>query len=762
MRVSSKRAVPLLLAVTGLVPLIWMRDDLPTKGVDSFFSLHPTGFAKASLYAWDARTSGGVANADVTSYLLNSITSLSAQAGLSLVEGQLLVLCFLSITSILGMYFLILNLLPSQSASEFALRLTAACGALIWVVNPFALGFVYWHQLHIEATWALLPWLLLVLARLTKQTISKTAAAGRLLLLSLVGAVGLPQVYLPGVFLICVLVVIACAAPLPSFRKGLQRGAGGILVLLVSLMWWLIPSLPQVGALNQAAQVESSSLTQFEYASMYSHVGQVLSLTALPELHVSTPYSPFISWSNLINSSPGVYIKYLLPTLALLGLLIPADARTRRVPAILGLTALFGIALSKADNAPFAFVNRAILHLPLGDAFRHPVDKFSFVLLPPLVILASFGLITCLRERGGGLVAFFLALLVIVFMGSPWWTGGVIPKGGPGVPSAHVSLPTSYNQVGHWMSGLSAGGKTQVEPFSYDGQEAFSWASGVQSNLDPLLQDWAPTRSLLARASGLPLADRVAEVVDGAVSRQDPRVFPYARLAGVDSWLVHKDWRGDLFPTPTSADGALAFFDSSVSRSFGIRQQIHSPELTAYGSVAMPVLYAATSEVTIGGSDTTEQILNAAAKTEKQPSPVMLTDLVPAGSLDPDAHLSERLISPTTALGTLAVHGSTWLVFNQTFDPSWHIDIGGATVKAHAIANSFGNAWQVAGNGNFSFRITYAPQKYYDAGLLVALAQMLVGSALVSGVTTRTRRRARRTPAQLSNDERQEITSPAS
>ena len=554
-------ALPLALVVlAALAPAMWFFRGLPIKGVDSFFSLHPAGRLTSSLSAWDFRNSPGVPASDLIAANLNFVQGGLARLGLTLVLGEALIIISLSGAAAIGMYQLGIVIMNGAVDTKHA-KWISALMSILWLANPFSLSFVWAHQLLIEFTWAALPWLLFVmLSGLARRLETVTMVSANLVVI-IAGSAGFPHAYLPGVSLLLICFGLGGLWWAGVSWAAIARLSLLTLTFIAGVAWWFVPSLPVLSIFVSAATIgPDSPRAQLEFASHFSTVLNVLTLTAVPILHQSVDNIPYLSWSSLVLNRPGATLVFVLPTVAAIGLL--HGLRQRRVrPLVVSALACtsVGVFLSKGLNPPLAEVNRALTELPMGDALRHPLDKFSFVLVLPICLLFGLGLAWLFRGQITRPIGVFAAVVVCGYLAAPWWYAGVIPVGGGRLPSAYVQVPPSYDAVGTILSSSPPLGKTMVLPYSRDGGAAFAWKSGIQPNLDCLLQDWAPNRSVMCHDSGQVLADLVPDNLSQAVTAQDTRVFDLAYLWGVDSWLVHTDWESSYFAPSVPPDRAIAF-----------------------------------------------------------------------------------------------------------------------------------------------------------------------------------------------------------
>jgi hypothetical protein len=559
----ARRAPYALMAVAALTPLSWFSRGLPIKGVDSYFSLHPIGRFDTSLSAWDSRTSTGGATSDLITLGINGAQAGLAQIGLSLVAIQSIFLVLIAVAAVLGMYRLVMHVLRPR-VTETTARWIAACLCVVWLANPFALSFVWFHQLLIEFSWAALPWLLFVVLAAVENGWSLLTMAAGIVLVLVVGSAGFPHVYLPAVALLLLIFGIAAVAFSGDPGRRSLRLSVAALAFAVGVVWWLVPTLPVLQALvAESTTGQESARAQLVYGSQFSSVWNVLSLTGVPTLYQTASGTPYVSWALLIVNSPGNALRFVLPVLALIGAVYGIRvARARRVAIPAAICLGIGVFFSKGASQPFPGVNLGLTGLPFGDMFRHPLDKFSFIVVLPMCMLSALGLELLARHRTTRPIGVFSALVVCGFLAVPWWTGGVIPVGGGLLPSAYVDVPGSYDAIGRALALSPPSGKTMVLPYSQSGGAAFKWRSGIQPNLDCLLQDWAPQRSLLCEGSGQLLADRVPQTLTQAVLNSDPRTLDLANLWGVDRWLVHNDWDSAYMPLDPTPASALAFLNN--------------------------------------------------------------------------------------------------------------------------------------------------------------------------------------------------------
>jgi hypothetical protein len=660
--------------------------------------------------------------------IFNLLQGALSATGMSLNLVEMCILVILSTSAAVGAYRLTMAVLP-ENEMIFARRMAASSAAIVWVANPFALSFAWFHQLATEVTLAAVPWLALLMIGAIRNTKSIWSYAPLTVLVAVLGSIGLQLFYLPAIFLTLGLFATALVLSSPRKVESLRGAAIFLGVLIASLLWWVIPSIYVANAVYLGANLGPSSLDQFLYASRSSSVANVVSLTAVPELYSGVGSDPYISWAPFVTSGPGHILRFVLPATAALGLITGLKFQRFRPLALASAVCIvIAIAMSKGLNPPFPNVNRALLNLPFGNVFRHSVDKFAVMLALPFSILSGVALLTLWRDRWSSVSGAAVTFVICFLMALPWWSGTVIPGGGGQLPSARVAVPPSYEIVGRDLAQASPGGKTMVLPYSELQASAFVWRSGIQPNSDCLFEDWAPNRTLVCRPNGSELSDRVGEVVVQAVINRDPRVFDLARLWGIDRWLVHEDWATAYMPTQTPPKIADAFLQSTGGQSLALVDS--SPELRLWAQPALPVVYAARSLHVDHAQFSGEEILSAANSVAKLSAPVILDSISPDWNIDPTATTTFDMSNPTDIRGVLNVSGKTVLVLSQSFDDGWRLVVNGQVEPAsrHVLANGFANGWLIDHAINANWELQYVPEERATVGYGVATV-LLVGSA---------------------------------
>lgn len=706
-----------IVLAAGLAPIVWLDNGLILKTVDSFFAVYPRHLLGTALYTWQTRSSTGVAAYSIPSIPLVALQQGLFMAGVPLVVDQSFILVTLAMAAVIGATWLMGEAIGNDHPTMLGTRDRFICAVVgvEWVANPFALSFVWFHQLQTEVTWAVLPWLVLVVIRGARGSLTFRQSSAWLVILCFLGAAGLPHIYIPSIGLVLLIMGISSGTRNPHTKHGLMLIVGLLAVFVGALAVWIVPSLPLLHDLVNTGEIGAPPLTQLRFASRFTNLANVLSLTAVPALHQGVSGTPYMSWSWLILQWPGNVLRFILPVVAGIGsfwgIRQPA---TRRIAVGSTVAVVIGALFSKGINQPFPIVSIDLLRLPFGAGYTYPLDKFALVLVVAICLLFGLGLRAILESKRRSL-AIPVVLVTGVWLALPWWDGQVIPAGGGVLPSAHVSVPKAYVRAGMLLARQPLMGKTFVVPYQPNGGTAFSWAHGVQPNLDCLLEDWTPGRSVICVPSGQPYGDRVGPALNAGLRNSDPRVLALAKLWGIDTWVIHRDWASNyMFPSvsPTT---------STVLLSGGV-YPLQPPNRVPLklSTLVISALRPVTFKISLRAVPTAVQILGTVGSIRLQVNPFFTRQRVRAsgyfiGLYDVNLHLwlpvdPSALLSPdVTYRVTLTLRGNDIFPSVEGIAPGFAYQCNNEGTHCRVVAGTSGKGHIPVSPGSHKLLISAGP-----------------------------------------------------
>lgn len=719
-----------VIALAALWPLTWYRPGRIVKGIDSFLSLNPVTTLHEAIQSWSTVGSAGVPNSQIPGLPMYVVQAALHEVGIPLSLAALVIISMLALIAGYGVYGLVLLItrLEGMRIAPAALNLGAVSAALAWIMCPVALAQVWYRLTFLDVTWAVLPWLLWVLLRSIIDNSWKPrqafVGAGATVLL---GSAGLPEAYLPG---IAILVTSWCVPPLIyRLRSGdgraLSRIGAALGGVILGTIWWVLPALPFLSSIVAETRLSPGAHAELSAFSPYLTVWNILTLRDAPLLWqtVSPNGARFEPWAGFITGGVGFALPYLVPFVALTGIVLARRKRASTNGVILGtgIAILVGVLVTKGLNPPVPGLGTLLLSLPFGSVFRDPASTLVFIAALPICVLFGLG-VTLLATLPGRLLAYVVIVYTIVPASLVWWTAEVIPGRVGSIPSTYITVPASYARFGAWANQTPVGGKIMVVPYSKYGQTALRWASGADTGPDCLIPSLAPHSEVLCGNTTIHFADLPGQSLAKAVATSPSSARALAWLWGIDVWLVHRDWAYSVAPATVDGKQGAASLSRLASR-MPPGNVFRSHHLLAVRQKALPLVYVAHSAIS-GGN-------RVVPLTAKELMTKGTASMVTSGlSKVPDCS-SHAVVKATDAAngphGRLTGSGTVCLVFGETYSHGWRLEVQPSSGKVlhHFVANWWENGWVVRLKAGTRWKMVYAPGQSVQYGLLVGVVEWL-------------------------------------
>lgn len=305
--------------------------------------------------------------------------------------------------------------------------LAAAAG---FVLNPFAVTGA--STLPVLLPYAVLPWLMVALARAIQSGTWRSCAVAALLFAAMGGQnAGVVPLLVTGLLVPVVVLQAraALAAPVPGRRIATALVRTGVLMVLVSL-YWLVPA---AGALGAGTSIAASTESPASVAATSSYA-EVLRGLGLWTVYGAAPDGPFEPrFSAYLTSVPVLLASFAWPVVAAAGA-VASRGRGRLVcVACLLLGAVVAVGIHPVDSP--TLMGRALdwsfANMPGLIAFRTTVKAMPLVGLGGALLVAAAVAAVVQRTSGGGkraLVVLGAAGLAIIWS-LPLFTGGLYRTG---------------------------------------------------------------------------------------------------------------------------------------------------------------------------------------------------------------------------------------------------------------------------------------------------------------------------------------------
>jgi len=287
-----------MILLVGFVTLSWSGGDYFVKSLDCYFDLNPDGALQQNQYIWKSWSSVGHPWPDVNQLPFAYFWWFLAKLGLTLVMAQKVVLYLLFTLSMLSMYFLLNTVFPGHYSIYPGIARVLA--SILYVMNPFTMSFIWWHQMLWEFVWPAYPLILALLIRFlnVKGIFSMSWQ------LTVLGVVLL--IFAPGINGISgsliVVTIIAYVIWRALFGRPLRIIGKGLLFLLIAVgltLWYMVPIMTSLETEYRKGNVgsDAGAETYFLSASRYTTVLNTLRLMGTKTLYVTYRDESYYRWA---------------------------------------------------------------------------------------------------------------------------------------------------------------------------------------------------------------------------------------------------------------------------------------------------------------------------------------------------------------------------------------------------------------------------------------------------------------------------------
>lgn len=753
--------LPLLVLVTIslLLPLIWLRSGLAVTYAEPGFIYiaDQRRLFDMARFIWSDGFATGTENTRVVTMLsYYALTSGLEAIGFSAVARQYLLFGAVLASASLSMYCVYLCL--SDFAEPSRARLAATVAALFYILNPFALNFL-WHRFTSSLFGLPLPPLLLLMTIHLWNGAPLRRGLAFPLILTVFSITAINPAYaIPLALPAFVWAIFELLTGNLRVRR-LPRVLIGLLpIVLVTILlnsWWI---LPMMANLTREYRQTLDAIDPYETLFAVSKARALLYTLRLLDSN--------IRWLG-VRYEPG-WVEFLIPLVGMMALL--RNPGRTRVFLLAGVLLVAGLWLGKGSHPPgenaflFLFDNA-----PFFKAFRDPYDKlgingmFSFALLIGLAMesvpwhrLVGFGRML----TGGGMVVVLILLLGVAVW--PMWTGDVFSLYAPSftgpadeVPETHVEVPYYYYEAAGWLAADPLVYRLFFLPQSPFDFIIYDWPHGyiggdfgtVDLILNrPAIMQYTGNKDLdVMRATineelasgGTEKAARLLGLLNARyiMVRKDVNKAIAGLAETIEAWL----FQGKGFQ-PAATFGKLSFF-------------------MVEDSYFLPRVYAVQNPLTtdVGFAD-----MDPASRQQIAEQPTQTLNYT---------ILDFRQINPARYEVRVSARTPFWLILASSYNPGWRayyyrqnapdlfkgsVLLSGllsswsrVEIDQHHLVNGYANGWYVENPGEYTIALEYAPQGLLEAGLAISVSTLLacITYFIVSAVRER---RARR--HQLSTD----------
>jgi arabinofuranan 3-O-arabinosyltransferase len=220
--------------------------------------------------------------------------------------------------------------------------------------------------------------------------------------------------------------------------------------------WWIVPTWLTLTAPAFDERFAAAGVEEWAWTHERASLANALALNT----SWAWRYPEYYPYAERLDDLPLGLLKYALPVLALIGVLL---VRTRLAVG-LALVALVAAWLATGLHGPAAAINRSLYdHLPGFWLFREPGKVLLLVLLS-LALLGGLAVAQLRRRSWLAAAAGIVFVAAAVSYGRPLFTGDMIPDERPLLPSAHVRVPDGWRTAATAVDAAPEAGKVMILP----------------------------------------------------------------------------------------------------------------------------------------------------------------------------------------------------------------------------------------------------------------------------------------------------------
>jgi len=403
--------------------------------------------------------------------------------GLSLLASQMSLYFVLLAMGGVSMYYFFINQSWFTSSNFSQLRFGALSAAVIYMFNPYSMAYL-WQDFSLETfLYAIVPILLLLVQRGLAKAAKGDSIWGSVLAISVVTifaapALGIPAFSIPLVLGIAVFCLLWLISPVQRSHRitSLRFLAITTAVLLLVHSWWVYPTLKLFRAQLVSAGgtfYGSVGLADILANSIHTNYFNVFRIAGIVAFYRDSAYPHYdFAWVYQTPFLPETLLSLAVPVTAFSALLLKDRALNRTTVLFAALCVLLIIPLAAGTQPPFGAIYEWLaFNLPAAAVlFRDPYQKFGYwipfgysFLIGVTFLSLALGSSRIHRSRFQRLtnkipttktrVRILSVFLILITVGTSWpmFTGDLIPKASPTVPSARIDIPDYYLQAASWL-----------------------------------------------------------------------------------------------------------------------------------------------------------------------------------------------------------------------------------------------------------------------------------------------------------------------
>lgn len=508
-----------------------------------------------------------------------------------------------------------------------------------------------------------------------------------------------------------------------------------LIVWLLLNLWWIIPYLD----LFQISYTGSESVMQHNVGTLIANSKDFTLNNVIRLIHGGFLYRNEF-FGPIYNSIPFIIISYIIPVLAIYGLISIKD---KVIKKFLFISFLIVIFLVKGTSFPFGqFFLWLFKNVPGMILFRNPLEKVGLLLPVIYALLFTIGTLKfAARFKGNfsGVMVTFIILSTLVLFHWPLLSGAMATYGNRDI---RVKVPNSFQEANlqfdnqpHMLLSLPLmGGASGLYKWEY-GYKGID-ASHYLFN-QPIIAALQSNDNFYGRL-----------IIGISGGRIKYNLIGLSQLFSADFIVFRKD---------IDVPAYRSYFDAKeiagdMIKNANLVKVFDSPEFSVWEipeAERNPLIYVSNSVFFGNSADDLLDAIEAKKFSAKeqtficQNKDLCLVSDYPLDGLhkdnNPDKVIFEKVSSTEYQIKVLGSKGKFLLVFANRYHPGWVLfsKDGSSIDTAHLEVNGYANGFVIDKTGDLDFTLSFTPEVKYSRLNVLFLAPIVALVIIVIALLTK-------------------------
>ncbi len=716
-----------LLLVALLLVSIWFRNgDFLATGEDGLILYNPARTLKLYNSSWTEIGTGMPGSIFRPLVPLTYLQFKATEFGISTFQFQKILFFILISTDMISAYYLSREFFKSEVDSK-QIYLASFLAALFYIFNPVSMLGVWFRFIYsFMFSYALIPLFFLLFLKGFKKHNLKYTILVALVTLPFCYSFGSPAMIpllwiLPGIYTCLSITRNNRFFPISFFLISL------VLFSLVNI-WWMIPMKDYFIGFTSSS---STNDLIYNVNTLKSNSPDFTLVNVIRLIHGGFLYRAE-AFGSIYKSLPFIFLSWVLPIVALVGIL---KFRDKFLKKFLIISALILIFLAKGTSLPLGEIQIFLFKVfPPIQLYRNPLEKWGLLLPTIFMIIFAIGFIRLIFTSNSLIKRLMLVIILASYFFIFHWpmmTGGIV---GYKDRKIAVDVPKSFEEANKVI-----GGSHHLLSFPMTGGASgkYTWNKAFQGHE---VSEYLFDSPSIAKAFG---GDSYSELFNKLSYDDKLSIISKAQFFGSDIIVLRKDLNLKRLELP---ENALKKSEEMIASS-SMQLVSNYPEFSIFkvpDNKVVPMISVPSSAIFVESiPDILDMVKQNKIDLQKSTYICKGSSCVPKMSVNkadfnnltsPEKVIFTKISSSEYRVNVNDNKGKFILTFLQSYHPNWKIKINDRILpdSNHFVANGFANGFIIdEKKDNFEFDITFGSEEAYAELYKISLGVIIFLSVLL-------------------------------